>query len=216
MTQRNIFQWVYAFLSTDLHFMYALLDMLIHIQTYHKTAETYKLIINKFLHDCFLYFRRQAAYKVLLGVHKPCEAWLMNSCLVLYWSYALVTVTFCATCFNHMQFHQYLIIHTLHKRTPCLAIRLHPLAVALGKASIGKEVRWYASRLLGEHHSGMQHFLSVESSSPNPIRTKDRCNTKNCKCVFIPHTAIATDVFMELRSGIYTTLMHYVIGVEEL
>lgn len=108
----------------------------------------------------------------------------------------------CIILHNILQFHQNLLLCTERGQEKCIALRLHPLVVCLGKQTVEKDIRNTAKRLLGTQHKGVQHFLSPESTSPLPVRTKSYCNTKSSKCVFIPHSAIGQEIIQRLQSGL--------------
>jgi len=82
-------------------------------------------------------------------------------------------------------------------RTPCIAVRLHPLVQMIKSAGIHadqKRIRQEFNECYGHPYTGNQHFLHPDHSSPKPIRCKSYRNTTHAKCIFIPRSDVGQDI----------------------
>ena len=64
-----------------------------------------------------------------------------------------------------------------------------------------RKIRLSIKQQYGQSHSGTQHFLDPQRTSPTPVRTKAYNNTKLAKCVFIACEDIGEEILLKLNSG---------------
>ena len=82
-----------------------------------------------------------------------------------------------------------------------MAIRLQPVLSATNSSVVESDLRSNLKQRYGKHYRGLQYFLNPSSASSQPIRTRNENNTKSCKCVFIAHEHIDSEVLERLLSG---------------
>jgi len=118
--------------------------------------------VDEFINECINYF----ASKSLKEVGKSSsKRFVYNRCII--------------------QLYQNLLPSIERSGKQFLALRLVPLAKALGKESMLAGIRSTLKQLYKESYRGIQFFLSPEALENHPIRSKAKNNTKSCN--FIAH-----------------------------